>query len=54
VERHDLRDLLERVRAGEVAPDEAVTRLSHLPFVETAHARVDTHRALRHGLPEVI
>lgn len=54
MERHDLRDLLERVRAGEVAPDEAVTRLSHLPFVETAHARVDTHRALRHGLPEVI
>jgi len=54
VERHDLRSLLERVRAGELAPDDAVAALSHLPFVETAHARVDTHRALRHGLPEVI
>jgi len=54
VERHDLKSLLERVRSGDVAPDEALAALSHLPFVDTAHARVDTHRALRHGLPEVI
>jgi NCAIR mutase (PurE)-related protein len=26
----------------------------HLPFVDTPHARVDTHRALRKGLPEVV
>jgi hypothetical protein len=54
MEREALRVLLEEVRRGEVDPEAALARLSHLPFVETASARVDTHRALRHGLPEVV
>jgi NCAIR mutase (PurE)-related protein len=54
VERQDLQSLLERVRRGEVSPEDALSALSHLPYVDTPHARVDTHRALRHGLPEVI
>ncbi len=54
MDRGTLRELLEAVRAGDVDADEAVDRLSAPAFVETEHARVDTHRALRHGLPEVI
>jgi len=54
VDREALRELLERVKDGAVSADDALTRLTRMPFVETAHARVDTHRALRHGLPEVI
>jgi NCAIR mutase (PurE)-related protein len=54
LDRERLRALLAQVQRGEVAPDEAVERLSHLPFVDTPHARVDTHRALRQGLPEVV
>ncbi len=54
MEREALLALLEQVRRGEVEPDGALERLNHLPFVDTAGARVDTHRALRHGLPEVI
>jgi NCAIR mutase (PurE)-related protein len=54
MEREALRALLEQVRRGDVEPEAALARLSHLPFVDTASARVDTHRALRHGLPEVI
>jgi NCAIR mutase (PurE)-related protein len=35
-------------------PEGALEQLVHLPFVDTPHARVDTHRALRIGLPEVV
>jgi NCAIR mutase (PurE)-related protein len=54
VDRDRLRALLEGVRRGELEPGEALERLAHMPFVDTPHARVDTHRALRQGLPEVV
>ena len=54
VTRETLREVLERVRAGELAPDAALEKLAHLPYLDNEHARVDTHRALRHGVPEVI
>jgi pyridinium-3,5-biscarboxylic acid mononucleotide synthase len=54
VERDGLRSLLEQVRRGELDPEAALERLAQLPFVDTPHARVDTHRALRCGLPEVV
>jgi NCAIR mutase (PurE)-related protein len=54
VEREGLRSLLEEVRRGELDAEAALDRLAHLPFVDTPSARVDTHRALRHGLPEVV
>jgi len=54
MDRERLRALLESVREGSLEPEAAVDELSHVPFVDTEHARVDTHRALRHGLPEVI
>lgn len=49
-----LRNLLEAVRAGGVDVDEAIRRVAVLPFLELEHARVDTHRALRQGIPEVV
>jgi len=54
LDRERTRELLARVRRGEVDPEEALETLARLPFVDTPHARVDTHRALRHGLPEVV
>jgi NCAIR mutase (PurE)-related protein len=45
---------MQLVRRGEVSPDEAVERLRHLPFEELGFAKVDHHRALRVGVPEVI
>lgn len=52
----DLRRLLERVRAGEVSPDDAAEALRTLPFEGVADglARVDHHRPLRAGAPEVV
>ena len=49
-----LRSLLEAVRTGEMEIDDAATQLARLPFVDTAGARIDTHRALRQGIPEVV
>jgi len=46
--------LLEAVARGEVSSEAALERLARLPFVDTPNARVDTHRALRAGLPEVV
>jgi hypothetical protein len=54
VDRDRLRELLESVHKGETAPEEALERLARLPFVDVPGARVDTHRAVRHGIPEVV
>ncbi len=52
--RDRLRELLETLRRGEIDTDDVLESLARLSFVETPHARVDTHRALRQGLPEVV
>lgn len=49
-----LKELFEQVRAGSVSPEEAAERMKHLPFEDLDFAKVDHHRALRHGMPEVI
>jgi hypothetical protein len=49
-----LRELLEAVRSGALEVDQALDRLRHLPFEDLGFAKVDHHRALRHGMPEVI
>jgi len=47
-------DLLEKVRTGDITPDQGLERLKHLPFEDLGFARVDHHRTLRQGFPEVI
>ena len=49
-----LRGLLEQVRTGTVEIDAALDRLRHMPFEDLGFAKVDHHRALRHGIPEVV
>ena len=51
---HALSALLERVSRGEVSAAEALEAIRHLPFADLEGARVDHHRELRTGLPEVI
>ncbi len=52
--RDVLRELLARVAAGEIPAEDALERLKHMPFEDLGFARVDHHRALRVGFPEVI
>ena len=49
-----LRQLLDDVRSGALAADDAVARLRRLPFVDLGFAKVDHHRALRQGLAEAV
>ena len=49
-----LRELLARVQSGEAPIDEALQSLRTLPFEDLGFAKVDHHRALRNGFPEVI
>src|ERR1700712_3943436 len=52
--RTSILDLLSAVERGDLAPEAAADRLSTLPFEDLGHTRVDHHRSLRTGLPEVI
>jgi NCAIR mutase (PurE)-related protein len=54
MDQDQLRALFEQVRAGAVDIDAAMGRLRHMPFEDLGFAKVDHHRALRHGMPEVI
>ncbi len=46
--------LLAEVAAGRLTPDAALDRLRQLPFEDLTFARIDHHRALRQGQPEVV
>ena len=52
--REALLKLLEQVRTGKLTTQEALERLRHLPYENLGFARMDNHRALRQGFPEVI
>jgi len=54
MDRERLSALLDRHARGEVSRDELLEALAVAPFVELGDARVDTHRALRTGVPEVV
>ncbi|HEY6331697.1 MAG TPA: nickel pincer cofactor biosynthesis protein LarB [Blastocatellia bacterium] len=54
MDQDQLRGLFEAVRSGAVDIDSALDRVRHLPFEDLGYAKLDHHRALRHGLTEVI
>jgi hypothetical protein len=49
-----LLELLAQVQSGTLTPAAATERLANLPYEDLGHARIDHHRTLRTGLPEVI
>ncbi len=49
-----LRQLVERIRAGEVGPDDAVRQLRRLRYADLGYAKVDHDRAFRQGRPEAV
>lgn len=56
--RTQLLDVLDRVRAGEISPGDAAKQIGDLPYAEVAHAvgatMIDHHRELRTGVPEIV
>jgi len=49
-----LKELLEKIKAGKISVDDAIGKLRHLPFEDLGFARIDHHRQLRRGFPETI
>jgi pyridinium-3,5-biscarboxylic acid mononucleotide synthase len=50
----DIRELVESLQKGRVSSDQAIERLKNLPFEDLGFAKIDHHRALRQGYPEVV
>ena len=50
----ELKVLLNRVKEGEISIDDAEEELKRLPFEDLGYAKVDHHRGIRVGYPEVI
>lgn len=50
----EIEKLLKGVQDGSISIDEAVLKLRKAPFEDIGYAKLDTHRALRQGVPEII
>ena len=49
-----LRSILQEVKDGQIDIEGAMEKLKYLPFEDIGYAKLDNHRALRNGYPEVI
>jgi len=54
MEQNKILALLNSVKSGETSPEEALLRFKTDPFEDVGYAKIDHHRALRHGVPEVV
>jgi NCAIR mutase (PurE)-related protein len=58
VDRSQLLDVLDQVRAGAISPGDAAKQIGEPPYAEVAHAvgatLIDHHRELRTGVPEIV
>lgn len=51
---HEIKQVLEGVRSGEISVEEALLRIKAEPFTDIGYAKVDHHRSVRQGVAEVI
>ena len=49
-----IQHILEAIEKGEMKADDALIKLKDLPFTDIGHTKIDNHRSLRNGYPEVI
>jgi pyridinium-3,5-biscarboxylic acid mononucleotide synthase len=54
MDNKQLEDLIDGIRSGKVSTEAALQCLKKLPFEDLGYAKVDHHRCLRNGVPEVI
>jgi len=52
--KEDITSILKKVKSGEIEVEAAASSLKDLPFKDLGFAKVDNHRSLRNGFPEVI
>jgi NCAIR mutase (PurE)-related protein len=54
MKKDELKKLLDKVKTGELDVDKALSQLEDLPFKDLGFAKIDNHRELRTGYPEVV
>lgn len=54
MDRHKLKSLIESVARQELSSEDALNQLKDFPYHDLGYARLDSHRAFRQGIPEVI
>jgi len=54
VKKRSLAKILNEFKVGDISADEVMAKLKHLPFEDLGFAKLDHHRSLRTGMPEVI
>ena len=54
MDRKQLRRILSRLAEGEIDVDSAMDSLQYFPYEDIGFARIDHHRSLRRGIPEVV
>jgi NCAIR mutase (PurE)-related protein len=54
MDNNKIKKVLNAVKNGKVNVADALNELKHLPYEDIGVAKVDHHRELRHGIPEVI
>lgn len=54
MDRKKLLSLLEQVKSGQISISDALETLKHLPYQDMGFAKIDHHRSLRLGIPEVV
>ncbi|MDR1829594.1 MAG: nickel pincer cofactor biosynthesis protein LarB [Candidatus Fibromonas sp.] len=50
----EILDIFKKIQAGEISPEDALLKLRAEPFEDLGYAKVDHHRELRRGVPEII
>ncbi len=50
----EIKQLLDEIRKGKLTVESGLNKLKHLPFKDLGHTKLDNHRELRQGYPEVI
>ena len=54
MDKEEIKTLLKNIKAGKIGIDDALRTLRSLPYRDLGDAKIDTHRDLRRGFPEVI
>lgn len=54
MDQENILQLLQKVKDGQVSPEQAVLELKMKPFEDLGYAKIDHHRGVRQGIPEVI
>lgn len=52
--KEELRKMLEQVAEGKISPNDAAMKIRTAPYKDLNFAKIDTHRGIRQGIPEVI